>query len=271
MCRVLEVSRSGFYDWLDRPESRRSKHHRYLTYKIRQIHLASRQIYGSPRIHGELIDQNEKVGRNTVAYLMRKHNIESKVHKRFVVTTDSRNTRKPAENLLNQEFTAEQPNQKWVSDVTFIPTRQGWLFLAAILDLCSRRIVGWSMGNKHDAELVENALNMAFGHRGDAIKGVMLHSDQSSQYASATYQKLLHTLGIVCSMSRKGNCWDNAPMESFFHSLKTEWVVFEDYKNRSEARSSLFSYIELFYNRKRRHSSLGNNSPMAFERAMAVP
>ena len=139
------------------------------------------------------------------------------------------------------------------------------------MDLCSRLIVGWSMGSKHDAELVENALKMASGRRGDAIRGVLLHSDQSSQYASARYQKLLYNLNIMCSMSRKGNCWDNAPMESFFHSLKTEWVVFEDYKNRSEARSSLFSYIELFYNRKRRHSSLGNKSPLAFENAMAAP
>ena len=271
MCRVLEVARSGFYAWLDRPESRRSKRHRHLTHKIREIHGESRQIYGSPRIHGELVEQREKVGKNTVADLMRKHNIVSKVHRRFVVTTDSRNTKKPAENLLNQEFTAKQPNQKWVSDVTFIPTRKGWLFLAAIMDLCSRLIVGWSMGSKHDAELVENALKMASGRRGDAIRGVLLHSDQSSQYASATYQKLLYNLNIMCSMSRKGNCWDNAPMESFFHSLKTEWVVFEDYKNRSEARSSLFSYIELFYNRKRRHSSLGNKSPLAFENAMAAP
>jgi transposase InsO family protein len=271
MCRVLEVSRSGFYGWLDRPESRRSKRHRYLTTKIRQIHLASRQIYGSPRIHGELVDQGEKVGKNTVAQLMRKHNIESKVHQRFVATTDSRNTKNPAANILNQEFTAQQPNQKWVSDVTFIPTRKGWLFLATIMDLCSRLIVGWSMGNKNSAELVENALEMASGRRGDAVNGVLLHSDQGSQYASTSYQKLLQTLGIVCSMSRKGNCWDNAPMESFFHSLKTEWVVFEDYKTHSEARSSLFSYLELFYNRKRRHSSLGNKSPMTFENALAVP
>ncbi len=158
MCRVLEVSRSGFYDWLDRPESRRSIRHRYLVNKIRQIHIESRQIYGSPRIYGELVEQGEKVGENTVAHLMRKHNIQSKVHKRFVATTDSRNTKKPAANILNQEFTAQQPNRKWVSDVMFIPTRKGWLFLAAIMDLCSRLIVGWSMGNKNSTELVENAL-----------------------------------------------------------------------------------------------------------------
>jgi putative transposase len=270
MCRVLEVSRSGFYDWLDRPESSRSKRHRHLTAKIRQIHIENSRIYGSPRIHGELLDQGEKVGKNTVANLMRKHHIQSKVHKRFIATTDSRNTKKPAENILNQKFRAQQPNQKWVSDVTFIPTRKGWLYLATIMDLYSRFIIGWSMGTKNDTELVENALEMASGCRGHSIKGVLLHSDQGVQYASTSYQNILRNLGIVCSMSRKGNCWDNAPMESFFHSLKTEWVVFEDYKTRSEARSSLFSYIELFYNRKRRHSSLGNKSPLAFENAMGV-
>lgn len=271
MCRVLEVSRSGFYHWLGRPESCRSRRHRYLTTKIRQIHIHNRQIYGSPRIHSELVDQGEKVGKNTVAYLMRKHKIQSKVHRRFVKTTDSRNTKKPAQNILNQKFRAQQPNQKWVSDVTFIATRQGWLYLAAIMDLYSRFIIGWSMGSEHNTALIENALKMASGLRGSATKGVLLHSDQGAQYASTSYQNLLHRLGIVCSMSRKGNCWDNAPMESFFHSLKTEWVVFEDYKTRPEARSSLFSYIELFYNRKRRHSSLGNQSPMAFENALAVP
>ncbi len=270
MCRALEVSRSGFYDWLDRPESRKSKRHKYLTSRIRQVHIENKQIYGSPRIYAELVDQGEKVGENTVAHLMRKHNIQSKVHKRFVATTDSRNTKKPAENILKQDFTAQHPNQKWVSDVTFIPTRQGWLYLATVMDLYSRLIVGWSMGTRNNTELLENALEMASGRRGCDIKGVLLHSDQGRQYASVSYQELLHKLGIVCSMSRKGNCWDNAPMESFYHSLKTEWTVFEDYKTRSEARSSIFSYIELFYNRKRRHSTLGYKSPMAFENNMNV-
>jgi len=196
---------------------------------------------------------------------MRKHRIVSKVHKRFVTTTDSRNTKTPAENILKQNFSAQQPNEKWVSDVTFIPTRKGWLYLAVIMDLYSRLIVGWSMGARHNTKLVENALEMASSRRGNDIKGVLLHSDQGRQYASVSYQKALSDLGIVCSMSRKGNCWDNAPMESFYHSLKTEWIMFEDYKTHSEARSSIFSYIELFYNRKRRHSSLGQKSPMAFE------
>ena len=270
MCRVLEVSRSGYYDWVDRPESLRAKRHRALTVKIRQAHIDSRKIYGSPRIHVDLIEQGEKVGKNTVACLMRKANIQSKVHKRFVVTTDSRKTKKPAENILGGAFTSGIANRKWVSDVTFIPTRQGWLFLSAIMDLYSRMIVGWSMGEKNSTELVEDALKMAFAQRKN-IQGVVLHSDQGVQYASTSYQQLLCNLGIICSMSRKGNCWDNAPMESFFHSLKTEWVVFEDYKTRSEARASLFDYIELFYNRKRRHSALKNRSPWAFENAGVVP
>ncbi len=252
------------------PESARAKRHQDLTVKIRQAHLASRKIYSAPRIHGDLIDQGEQVGRNTVASLMRKAKIQSKVHKRFVVTTDSRGTRKPAENLLGGEFTSDTANRKWVSDVTFIPTRKGWLYLSAIIDLYSRMVVGWSMGEKNSTELIEDALKMAAAHRKN-IKGVLLHSDQGVQYASTSYQQLLSSLGVICSMSRKGNCWDNAPMESFFHSLKTEWVGFEDYKTRSEARASLFDYIELFYNRKRRHSALQNRSPWAFENAGVFP
>lgn len=270
MCRVLEVSKSGYYDWVDRPESMRAKRHRELMVKIRLAHIESRKIYGSPRIHGDLVDQGEKVGRNTIAFLMRRANIQSKVHKRFVVTTDSRKTKQPADNILDGVFTSEHPNQKWVSDVTYIPTRKGWLYLSAIMDIYSRMIIGWSMGESNNSELVENALQMAITNRIN-FRGVILHSDQGVQYASTSYQQLLSDLGIICSMSRKGNCWDNAPMESFFHSLKTEWVVFEDYKTRSEARASLFGYIELFYNRKRRHSALKYKSPQAFEIARVVP
>jgi putative transposase len=270
MCRVLEVSRSGYYDWIDRPESLRAKRHQDLTVKIRQAHIENRKIYGSPRIHKELVDKGERVGKNTIACLMKKADIQSKVHKRFVVTTDSRKTKQPAENILNGIFTTDKANRKWVSDVTFIPTRKGWLYLSAIMDLYSRKIVGWSMGEKHNTELVEDSLKMAAVHRGD-IKGVLLHSDQGAQYASASYQNLLSDLGVVCSMSRKGNCWDNAPMESFFHTLKTELTGFEDYKTRTEAKASLFDYIELFYNRSRRHSALEYRSPVAFENAGGDP
>ena len=269
MCDVLEVSPSGYYGWKDRPESARCQRHRRLVTKIKMIHQGSRAIYGSPRIHEELVDNGVVVGKNTVARLMRYHNIQSKVHKRFVVTTNSRHSLEPAENLLKQDFSADKPNQKWVSDTTFIPTREGWLFLATIMDLFSRKIIGWSMGKSNSTKLVIQALEMAIEQRGN-VQGVILHSDRGIQYASRHYQKLLHERGIVCSMSRKGNCWDNAVMESFYHSLKTECVVFEDYRTRSQARSSLFDYIELFYNRQRRHSSLAYKSPATYEGMMSV-
>lgn len=269
MCRVLEVSKSGYYDWLDRPESNRARRHRYLLTRIRQAHIESKSVYGAPRVHAELVDGGDRVGKNTVAFLMRKARIRSKVHKRFVVTTDSRHTKRPAENVLNGDFTAAGANRKWTSDVTYIPTRKGWLYLAVVMDLYSRMIVGWSMGEKNSTELIGDALKMASAQRGD-VRGVILHSDQGVQYASGSYQQQLKDLGIVCSMSRKGRCWDNAPIESFFHSLKTECVCFEDYRTRSEARTSVFSYIELFYNRKRRHSAIGYKSPRAFEKAVAV-
>ena len=269
MFDVLDVSSSGYYDWLDRPESARSQRHKVLTKKIDRIHQQSYRIYGSPRIHGELQDQGEVVGKNTVAMLMQRAGIQSKVHKRFVVTTESRHGLKPADNVLNREFETTAPNEKWVSDVTFIPTREGWLFLATIMDLYSRMIVGWSMGKQHTTRLVKDALTMAVENRG-YVNGVILHSDQGIQYASGEYQQDLRRHGIVCSMSRRGNCWDNAPMESFYHSLKTEWVCFEDYKTRAQARSSLFTYIELFYNRQRRHSSLNYQSPTVYEKAMRV-
>ena len=268
MCQVLDVSRSGYYDWVDRPESKRSKRHRTLRKRIEVIHKDNHEIYGSPRIHGALVDQGEVIGENTVAHVMRRYGIQSKVHKRFVVTTNSRHARPVAANLLNRDFAAYAPNRKWVSDVTFIPTRAGALFLATVMDLYSRKIVGWSMVKSNTVELISGALNMAIEQRG-AIRGVILHSDRGVQYTSAEYQRLMQQHGIVCSMSRKGNCWDNAAMESFYHSLKTEWVVFEDYRTRSEARSSLFNYIELFYNRKRRHSTLNNMNPHAYEQANA--
>jgi transposase InsO family protein len=269
MCAVLEVSSSGYYDWVGRPESKRAQRHKQLVAKIKVTHHKSRQIYGSPRIHGELADQGVVVGKNTVAMLMQRHQIQSKVHKRFVVTTDSRHSLKPAENRLKRNFIADKPNQKWVSDTTFISTREGWLYLATVMDLFSRKIIGWSMGKNNTTALVSQALEMAVQQRGD-VRGVILHSDRGIQYASGDYQMLLKGHGITCSMSRKGDCWDNAVMESFYHSLKTECVVFEDYRTRVQARSSLFDYIELFYNRQRRHSTLAYQSPDTYEKMMRV-
>lgn len=263
------MSTSGYYDWLERSESARSQRHRQLITRIKAIHQKSRKIYGSPRVHSELVDEGIVVGKNTVAKLMQRHRIQSKVHKRFVITTESRHGLKAADNVLKQNFSAQQPNQKWVSDVTFIPTREGWLYLATVMDLFSRKIIGWSMGSSNSTALISQALLMTIAQRGD-VKGVILHSDRGIQYASRDYQHLLRKHGIVCSMSRKGNCWDNAVMESFYHSLKTECVVFEDYRTRSQARSSLFDYIELFYNRQRRHSTLAYKSPVTYENIMGV-
>lgn len=244
--------------------SDRARRHDRLTSEIQNIHQTYRQIYGSPRIHHELREQGEVVGKNTVARLMQRAGIQSRVHRRFVVTTNSRHNQPVFTNRLGRQFKASKPNQKWVSDVTGIETRRGWLYLATVMDLYSRRIIGWSLSASNSSQLVSNALTMALSERGD-VHGLLLHSDRGKPYVSKGYQQILSDNGIVCSMSRKGDCWDNAPMESFYHSLKTEWVVFEDYKTQDEARASLFNYIELFYNRKRRHSTLNYAAPIPFE------
>lgn len=269
MCQVLGASKSGYYHWIDRPDSARALRHRELLKQIESIHLSSKRIYGSPRIHGELKELGVVVGKNTVALLMRRQGIQSRVHKRFVVTTNSRHSRPAAPNRLMRDFKANKPNQKWVSDVTGIPTRRGWLYLATVMDLYSRKLIGWSMSRSNSIRLASDALQMAVAQR-DNLKGLILHSDRGVPYASQEYQNLMKRHGIICSMSRKGNCWDNAPMESFYHSLKTEWVVFEDYLNHDEARASIFSYIELFYNRKRRHSTLDYLSPETYEKRMQI-
>ena len=269
MCDVFLVSRSGYYNWLDRQPSSRSVRHESLVSRIEALHEACFEIYGSPRIHQDLVDEGEVIGVNTVAMLMKRNNIRSKVYKRFVVTTNSRHSLAIAPNLLERDFETTKPNEKWVSDVTFIPTRQGWLYLATVMDLFSRIIVGWSMGTSNSTALVSNALEAALEQRGD-VSGVILHSDRGSNYASVDYQKMLVRYNIIPSMSRKGDCWDNAVMESFYHSMKTEWMNFEDYRTRDEARSSLFAYIEMFYNRRRRHSSINYMTPMDHEDKMCT-
>jgi putative transposase len=266
MCRILGVSRSGYYDWVDRPASERAQRHRALTEQIRYFHQASRENYGAPRIRKDLVEKGETVGENTVALLMRRAQIVPKTVRKYRVTTDSRKTT-PAPNLLDQQFTAARPDERWVSDVTFIQTREGWLYLAVILDLFSRAVVGWAMHSRMKTDLVTDALKMALMRR-KVHSPLLLHSDQGSQYAAADYQAVLAARNIQCSMSRKGNCWDNAVAESFFHSLKTELVHHEDYHNRSEARASIFEYIEVFYNRQRRHSYLGQIAPLTFEKQL---
>ena len=228
--------------------------------QIQSIYATSRQTYGSPRVHAELLARGIPCCRNTVAKLMRQAQIMPKAIRRFRVTTDSRNT-KASPNLLRRVFHADRANLCWVSDITYIPTREGWLYLAAVLDLHSRAIVGWAMSRTLDCQVAIDALGMAIANRGAAP--AILHSDQGSTYATANYRALLKTHAIRQSMSRKGDCWDNAPMESFFHTLKTELVMHCDYKTRSQARASLFDYMEVFY--KRRHSTIRYEAPLAFE------
>lgn len=264
LCDVLEVSASGYYDWRDRPESERTKQNRKLATKITLFHRASREIYGSPRIHRDLIESGESVGVNRVARLMKQQGIQSRMARKFVITTDSKHTMHPAPDRLQRQFDVEMPDKAWVSDTTFIPSRQGWLYLAVVIDLYSRQVLGWAMGERNNAQLVQDALTMAVWRRGK-VKSVIVHSDQGSTYASNDYQKLLKENDLLCSMSRKGECLDNAVAESFFGTLKTELVDHEDYRTKNEAKRSLFEYIEVFYNRRRRHSYLGYVSPVEFE------
>lgn len=264
MCEVLKASPSGFYEWLDRPESIRAKENRRLTCKIVSFHRRSRGIYGSPKVHRDLMADGESCGVNRVARLMRQAGVQSKMARKFVITTDSKNTQAPAPDLIKRRFTVARKNLCWVSDTTFVATRQGWLYLAVILDLYSRQVIGWSMADKNNSQLVGDALMMAILRRGYK-EGVIVHSDQGSTYASGQYQKLLLEHDLTCSMARKGECLDNAVAESFFGTLKNELVYHEDFKTRGEARLAIFEYIEVFYNRQRRHASLGYLTPLEFE------
>jgi putative transposase len=264
MCALLNVSRSGFYSWLTRPESRRSIENRALEDKIRVLHAASHGIYGSPKIHQDLTDDGVRCGKNRVARIMREAGIRSRTKKKFKATTNSRHNLPVAPNLLNQEFTVDAPDRTWVGDITYIHTQEGWLYLAVLIDLFNRKVVGWSASSRLTRQLAIDALQMALDHR-HPVPGLMHHSDRGSQYASGDYQKLLAKNKMTCSMSRKGNCYDNAVAESFFHLLKTEWVNHHRYLSRSEATSSLFYYIEIFYNRKRRHSVLDYTTPQEYE------
>jgi len=264
MCLVLGVSASAYYAWRGRPESRRVREDRRLLVEIKAIHLAKREVYGSPRIHAELKARGLRLGEKRVSRLMRAGGIQAKQKRKFKATTDSRHSHPVAPNLLERDFEASTPNQKWVADITYIPTREGWLYLAAILDLYSRYVVGWSMAGRMNRRLVLDALDMAVGRRRPG-PGLLHHSDRGSQYACSDYQEALTAHGMLCSMSRKGNCWDNAPMESFFHTLKTEMIHHRDYQTRREAKADIFEYIEVFYNRGRRHSILGYLTPAEYE------
>ena len=264
MCNILDVSRSGYYAWLKRPESLRKKENRKLAIEIKVIHGKKRKIYGSPRIHKELNEKGVKCSRNRVARIMKQEGIRAIVPRKYKATTDSKHSLPVAPNLLKQGFDIKEPNKVWLADITYISTVEGWLYLAAVMDLGCRRIKGWAMSDRLTKELALDALKMAICNH-PKIAGAIHHSDRGSQYASNEYQKLLKSNGLICSMSRKGNCWDNAPMESFFHTLKTEWVYGLKYNTRREAKASLFEYIEIFYNRQRRHSALQYMNPCQYE------
>ncbi len=264
MCRILKVSRSGFYAWRVRPESHRAKTDRELTGLIRRIHIDSDGVYGAAKITAELKEEGYQCGRHKVARLMRKAGLKGCPKLTFKVTTQRDPSHPVADNLLEQDFTAEGPNERWASDITYISTHQGWLYLAVVMDLYSRRIVGWSMGHWINRHLVIDALNMAIGQR--CPDGELLHhSDRGSQYTSDDFRGELDKHNIQCSMSARGNCYDNAVVESFFGLMKRERVNRTRYLTRDEAKADIFDYIERFYNRKRRHGYLGNISPAVFE------
>jgi transposase InsO family protein len=266
MCQQLGVSRSGYYAWKERPESERQKADRALAQEVEAVHQQSRGTYGSPRVQAELRARGRKVSRKRVARLMGQQGLRARKKRPFVRTTDSRHNQPVAPNVLERHFSPGQPNCTWVTDITYVWTRQGWLYLAVVLDLYSRLVVGWAMSQRIDRHLLLNALDMALKGR-QPPRGLLHHSDRGSQYASEDYQKLLAARGIQCSMSRKGNCWDNAVAESFFSSLKMQLVHDADFATHEQARAALFEYIEVFYNRQRRHSSLGYLSPVDFELA----
>jgi putative transposase len=263
MCHAMRVSPSGYYAWRTRPESRRRRYDRELTQAIRLLHAESDGTYGSPRMQVELNTSGFACGRAKVARLMHNAGLKGCPKRRYRVTT--RRGGAPAGNLLDQNFSAATANERWASDITYLWTGQGWLYLAVVMDLYSRRIIGWSMSRRIDRRIVLNALNMALGQRrpGDDL---IHHSDRGVQYLSDDFQALLKVNGITCSMSDKGSCYDNAVVESFFASLKRERTRRKKYRTRAEARADVFDYIERFYNRKRRHGYVGNISPAEFEK-----
>lgn len=268
MSRCLQVTRSGFYAWCRRPECQRARDDRRLKVKIRASFEENRGRYGSPRIHGDLMDQQERVSRKRIVRLMQEEGLVARARKRFKVTTMSDHDQPVADNLLKRDFTATAPNQRWVGDTTeFVIGESGKLYLAAILDLFSRFVVGWAVSAVNDRHLTIKALEMALKRRCPEA-GLLHHSDQGCTYASEDYQEVLKTQGIVCSMSRKGDCFDNAVAESFFSTVKSE--LGERFASHGEAKMEIFDYIEVFYNQKRRHSTLGQISPAAFERQAAA-
>lgn len=269
LCPVLDVSSSGYYAWRCRPPSPRQQANEALVAQIQIVHKQSRQTYGSPRITEELQEQGHACGHNRVARLMQTHDIRAKMNKTFKQTTKSNPSAWAAPNVLAQDFHAAGPNQTWVSDITYIRTGEGWLYLCMVMDLFSRQIIGWAMESYLTQALVQQAFTMAYHHTQPG-QGVIFHSDRGGQYTCQTFRVLLKKKGFIQSMSGTGNCYDNAVAESFFHTLKTEEVYGQWYATRTQARTAIFEYIEVFYNRIRRHSALGYLSPIQFVRKQAA-
>jgi len=268
LCDALEVSASGYYAWLDRPPSPRAQRHDQIQAAVQQLHAESHGIYGSHKIARELVERPEleSACRNTVAQAMRELGLKSRISRAFTPTTTQADpTKQPAPNQLAQDFTATAPNRKWVTDITYLPTAEGWVYLAVVLDLFSRKVVGWALSNSLATELVSAALRQAVETRRPTGQHLLHHSDRGCQYTSDAYQQTLRTLGIQCSMSRTGCCYDNAVMERFFWSLKHEWTNHERFHNLEDAHLSVFRYIETFYNPQRLHQTLGYLSPNQFE------
>lgn len=269
MCKILCVSSSGYYDWQNRKPSKRSEEKTQLTGDIKRIFDEEKSRAGSIRITKRLKSDGKIVGKNRVAKIMRENKWRAKAAKKFKATTNSNHSLPVAPNLLNQNFNATKPNQKWVSDITYIWTDEGWLYLSCVMDLYSRKLIGWSLSERMTSKLVIDALQTALWSRG-MPKNVIVHSDRGSQYCSAAYQDLMRENKLICSMSKRGDCYDNAAMESWNHSFKVEAIHGEKFKTRDDARKDVFEYIEVYYNRKRLHSTLGFLSPELFEVKMVA-
>ncbi len=267
MCRVLGVSRSGYYAWQRRSESKRIQRNKELLGMINRVYGESRRTYGSPRVYAQLKSDGVQCGRHRVAKLMKRHGIVAQRQRRYKIAAATKRGRNIADNLLNQRFDVSKTNKVWASDISVFWTGSGWLHLAIVMDLCSRRVIGWAMKSRMTEELTIDSLNMALDGR-KIESSLMHHSDQGSQYVSERFRTVMRNHSITCSMSRKGSCYDNAVVESFFKTIKIELTREMRFKTREEARSAIFEYIEIFYNRRRLHSTLGYQSPVEYEKQL---
>ena len=265
MCKILEVSRSSYYKRRNSSKGKRAKENQDLLEKIREVFRESKERYGSPRITAELKRQGIRCNKKRIARLMNKHGIAAKIFRKYRNTTNSNHEIAKSENILGGEFNRQRANEVWTGDITYISTEEGWMYLAAVIDIYSRKVIGWQLDKRMGSDLVEKALQRALMDR-RIEKGIIFHSDQGIQYASESFRKILKDNGFIQSMSRKGNCYDNAITETFFHMLKTELIYRTKYRTREEARRSIFEYIEIFYNRKRLHSAIGYCSPVEYEK-----